>query len=76
MNKRNVFIVISLLLVVGLFFGGRSVYYEFYPVPKEPSATWEPYINSLDAKQESFFVDANGVKLEADLFIPNGGTQQ
>jgi len=68
--------VIGLLLVVGLFYGGRSVYYEFYPVPKQPSANWEPFVSSLDAQRESFFVDVDGVRLEAELFIPNSGAEQ
>lgn len=76
MKKRNILIVIGLLVVTGLFFAGRSVYYEFYPVPIDPSSNWEPFITALDAQQESFYVDANGVKLEADLFIPNGGSEK
>lgn len=77
MNKRNILIVIGLFAAIGLFFSGKSVYYEFYPVPKDPSETWLPYVNSLDAQIESFFVEtADGVRLEAELFIPNGGTNR
>jgi hypothetical protein len=45
-------------------------------VPKEPSAEWEPYVSALDAQREAFFVDVDGIKLEAELFIPNGGAEQ
>ena len=55
MNKRNILIGVTILLAVFLFYGGRSVYYEFYPAPKEPSAEWEPYLSTLDVQQESFF---------------------
>ena len=72
MKKRNILIIIGLLLAAGLLYGGRSVYYEYYPVPKEPSAEWEPYVSALDAQREAFFVDVDGIKLEAELFIPNG----
>lgn len=76
MKKRNILIIIGLLLVMGLFYGGRSVYYEFYPVPKEPSAEWEPFVSALDVQREAFFVDVYGIKLEAELFIPNGGAEK
>jgi pimeloyl-ACP methyl ester carboxylesterase len=76
MNKRNILIGVTILLAVFLFYGGRSVYYEYYPVPKEPSAEWEPYVSALDAQREAFFVESDGIKIEAELFIPNGGTEQ
>ena len=77
MKKRNVLIILSLALAIGLFYAGRSVYYEFYPIPKEPSAEWELFVSALDVQHEAFFVDvADGVKLEADLFIPSGGAAQ
>jgi pimeloyl-ACP methyl ester carboxylesterase len=76
MKKWIIYGVVSLFLVVGLFFGGRSVYYEYYPMPKEPSAELEPYVSTLDVQREAFFVDVDGIKLEAELFIPNGGAAQ
>jgi dipeptidyl aminopeptidase/acylaminoacyl peptidase len=76
MKKRTILIIVGLLLAVGLFYGGRSVYYEFYPVPIEPSAEWEPFVSALDAKREAFFVENDGIKIEAELFIPNGGEEQ
>jgi hypothetical protein len=76
MNKKIIYGVISLLAIVGLFFAVKSIRYEHYPAPLEPSAEWKPFVNSLDAQHEAFFVDANGVKLEAELFIPNGGQEQ
>ena len=76
MKKRTILIIVGLVLAVGLFFGGRSVYYEFYPVPREPSAEWEPFVSALDAQREAFFVENDGIKIEAELFIPNGGEEQ
>ena len=76
MKKRTILIIVGLVLAVGLFLVGRSVYYEFYPVPKEPSAEWEPFVSALDAKREAFFVETDGIKIEAELFIPNGGEEQ
>ena len=76
MKKRTILIIVGLVLAVGLFFGGRSIYYEFYPVPKEPSAEWEPFVSALDAKREAFFVENDGIKIEAELFIPNAGEEQ
>jgi hypothetical protein len=67
MKKRTILIVVGLVLAVGLFLGGRSVYYEFYPVPKEPSAEWQPFVSALDAKREAFFVESDGIKIEAEL---------
>jgi pimeloyl-ACP methyl ester carboxylesterase len=76
MKKRNILIIIGLLLAAGLFYGGRSVYYEYYPVPKEPSTEWEPFVSMLDVQREAFFVNVDGIKLEAELFIPNGGAEK
>jgi len=76
MKKRNILIVVSILLAILLFYGGRSVYYEYYPVPIEPSAEWEPYVSALDAQREAFFVESDGIKIEAELFVPNGGEEQ
>ncbi len=76
MKKRNILIILGLLLTIGLFYAGRSVYYEYYPVPKEPSAEWEPFVSALDAQREAFFIEVEGINLEAELFIPNGGKEQ
>jgi len=64
------------IIVVGLFIAVKSIRYEHYPAQKKPSAEWEPYVSSLDVQREAFFVDANGTNLEAELFIPNGGSDQ
>jgi pimeloyl-ACP methyl ester carboxylesterase len=76
MKKRNILIIVGLLLAAGLIYGGRSVYYEYYPVPIYPSAEWEPFVSSLDAHREAFFIEVEGINLEAELFIPNGGAEQ
>ena len=76
MKKRNILIIIGLLFAAGLFYGSKSVYYEYYPVPIDPSAEWEPFVSTLDVQREAFFVDVDGIKLEAELFIPNGGAEQ
>jgi pimeloyl-ACP methyl ester carboxylesterase len=76
MDKRVIFSIVGLLLVVGLVFLAKTIRDEHYPIPIKPSESWEPFVNSLDAQRESFFVESEGLKLEADLFIPNGGANQ
>lgn len=76
MNKRMIKVVVGLLALVGLFFAGRQIRIDHYPLPVEPSSTWEPFIKSLDAEREAFFVDSSGTMLEADLFVPNGGSEK
>ena len=76
MKKRNILITVGLVLAALLFYGGRSVYYEYYPVEVYPSESWEPFVSSLDAQREAFFIEVDGINLEAELFIPNGGAEQ
>ena len=76
MKKRNILITVGLVLAALLFYGGRSVYYEYYPVEVYPSESWEPFVSSLDAQREAFFIEVDGFNLEAELFIPNGGAEQ
>ena len=76
MRKRNVLLVLGVVLAALLFYGGRSVYYEYYPVEVYPSESWEPFVSSLDAQREAFFIEVDGFNLEAELFIPNGGAEQ
>ena len=73
MKKRVITIVLGLVLVIGVPFAVKSIRDAHYPIPIKPSAEWEPYVNTLDAERESFFVENEGLQLEADLFIPNGG---
>ena len=75
--KRRIIVIGSLLIAgVLLFLAVRAIRYEHYPAHVDPSPEWEPYISSLDIQRESFFVDSNGVQLEAELFIPNGGSER
>jgi pimeloyl-ACP methyl ester carboxylesterase len=77
MEKRYILILFGMALAVLLFFGGRSVYYEFYPVEVYPSETWEPFVSALDVQREAFVIEVDGgINLEAELFIPNGGAEQ
>jgi pimeloyl-ACP methyl ester carboxylesterase len=76
MKKRGFFSIVGLILVVGLVFIAKSIREEHYPLPIAPSDQWEPYVNALDARREAFFVDSDGTKLEAELFIPNGGNDK
>jgi pimeloyl-ACP methyl ester carboxylesterase len=77
MQKRTVFKYASLILLPVLaFFTVRSVRNTHYPVPVEVKPEWAPYVESLDAQNESLFIDSDGTLLEADLFIPNGGQSQ
>ena len=74
MKKQVIRIVAGLLMVVGLIFAVRQIRIEHYPLPVEPSPEWQPFIRSLDAQRESYFVNSDGTLLEADLFVPNGGS--
>ena len=74
MKKRKISIILSLLLLVGIFFAAKSIREEHYPLPVEHSESWEPFVSSLDVQREAFFVESDGLKLEAELFIPNGGS--
>jgi len=66
-----------LAAAVGIFFLARSIYQGHYPITVEPSSTWEPYVQSLDARRESLEVEADdGTRLGAELFIPNGGAER
>jgi pimeloyl-ACP methyl ester carboxylesterase len=77
MKKLTRTLVIALVVIVGFYFAWKYVRDEHYPIPIQPSESWEPYLSSLDAQRESVFVEANdGTILEADLFIPNGGQEQ
>lgn len=76
MKNRVIYTLLGLALVIGAFCVVRSIRDSHYPIPTDPSAEWEPYVSSLDAQREAFFVVSGGLKLEADLFIPNGGADQ
>ena len=72
--RRSVIMTAIVAAAVGLFVGGKSLRNEYYPVHVDPSPEWEPYVSSLQVERKPFFVEADdGVKLEAELFIPNGG---
>ncbi len=76
MKKKITQSIISLLLIVGLYFGVKKIREDHYPLPIKPSENWAPYVSSLDAQREALFVESDGMKLEADLFIPDGGQEQ
>lgn len=76
MKERIIYITLGLVLVVILAFVGKYIREEHYPLPDAPRAGWEPYVSHLDAQRESIFVDSAGTKLEAELFIPNGGYEK
>ena len=71
-----IYIILGLLLAVGIFFAWKSIRDAYFPIPMKPRPEWEPYVNTLDAKQEALFINANGTQLEAALFIPEGGNNQ
>lgn len=77
MKKKIIIGLLSLFVVIGLFFAVRYFRDEHYPIPIKPSENWEPFVSSLDAQREQFFFEANdGAQIEADLFIPNGGNDK
>ena len=75
MKKRIIVIVGFFVAVILIFLAVKSIRYEHYPVHVDPSPEWEPRVSALDVQRESFFVESDGVQLEAELFIPNGGSR-
>jgi len=76
MRKRVVYFILGLILVIAVPLAIKSIRDSHYPIPIKPSADWEPYVSALDAEREFFFVESDGLKLEAELFIPNGGSEK
>ena len=77
MKKKHVFLLIGGLALIGFaIWAGFRIKNDHFPIKVDPSPEWEPYISSLDIQREQFFVERDGVKLEAELFIPNGGSDQ
>ena len=74
MKKRIFIIAGALVAAVLIFLAVRYIRYEHYPVQKDPSPEWDSRVSAMDAQREPFFVDSDGVLLEAELFIPNGGS--
>lgn len=76
MKKRIILIAGALVTAILIFFVIREIRLTHYPTTVEPSPNWEPYVTSLDAEREQFFVKADdGVLIEAELFIPKGGSE-
>ena len=66
-----------MVVVVGIVFLIREIRLSHYPITGEPSSNWEPYITSLDARRQDVLVQADdGTRIEAELFIPNGGSER
>jgi len=76
MNRKIFYAILGLAVIVGLAIFANYIREEHYPLPVAPSAEWEPYVSQLNAQREFFFVDSDGTKLEAELFIPNGGNDK
>ena len=77
MFKKIRTLIIALAILAGVYFAWKYVRDEHYPIPIPVSESWEPYVNSLDARQETLFIEASdGTKLEAALFIPNSGEEK
>ena len=76
MKKQYAYILGGILLVAGLLYGAKLFRDEYLPVPVDPSPEWEPFVSTLDVQREYLFVDSDGIKLEAELFIPNGGREK
>ena len=77
MKKRWILGAGGLVAAVLVFFLVRNIRQNHYPVTLEPSPNWEPYVRSLDARREQVFVQADdGVRIGAELFVPNGGSER
>jgi len=73
MIKRNLLILAFVIFMPLLLWGGYQIRLEHYPVNIQPSERWEPFISSLNADREPYFVESDGVLLEAELFVPRNG---
>jgi len=76
MRKRAWIAITSVIALVVVIAAGRSVHEAHWPSHVDPSPDWEHTISELDAEREQFFVRSGGVLLEADLLVPNGGSER
>jgi len=75
-KKRLMLVGGSLVAAILIVLVVREIRLSHYPYTADPSPTWEPYVRSLDAQREHLVVTAgDGVRIEAQLFIPNGGSE-
>lgn len=73
MNKRRIRMIIVIVALPLIAWAAYQIRLEHYPIDIQPSGHWESFVSSLDAEREQFFVDRDGVQLEAELFVPTGG---
>jgi pimeloyl-ACP methyl ester carboxylesterase len=76
--KKRLFTIAGIVVVIVLIgFAVREIRYAHYPVTIPASEEWESYVNSLDAVRQTYLVKADdGVGIEAQVFIPNGGRER
>jgi pimeloyl-ACP methyl ester carboxylesterase len=73
MNKRRFRMIILIVTLPLIAWAAYQIRIEHYPVNIQPTDHWEPFVGNLNAERERFFVDRDGVQLEAELFVPRGG---
>jgi hypothetical protein len=77
LKRRILLIAGGLAAAILIFWAIRNLGLAPSPVTRAPSPTWEPHLRSLDVQREPLFVQADdGVRIQAELFIPNGGSER
>ena len=69
-SKKNVLIALSIILVAVMVI---IAFRADQPGVVAPAENWEAVIQQADAYQETVLITTKEVRLEADLFVPNGG---
>ena len=73
MNRKIIFVIVTILVLPLIAWGVYLIRQEHYPINIQPSAHWETFVDGLDVERERYFVDSGGVLLEAELFVPRNG---
>ncbi|MCB8928590.1 MAG: alpha/beta fold hydrolase [Ardenticatenaceae bacterium] len=73
MKKQHFKWFALLLMLPLLLWAGYQIRVEHYPLNIQPSDQWEGFVSNLNADRESYFVNSDGVMLEAELFVPRNG---
>lgn len=73
MNRKRILIIIAIIGLPLIAWTVHLIREAHYPINVQPSAHWETFVNGLDAEREKYFVDSDGVLLEAELFVPHNG---
>lgn len=73
MNRKRILMIVTIIALPLIAWVVYLIRQEHYPIDIQPSAHWETFASGLDAERERYFVESDGVLLEAELFIPRNG---